>query len=207
MRTMLSLTAAATLGLALAATSALADQNAADSLTYSILRNGLPVGSHTVTVRPVEGGATAVETITELAVRSGFSTVYRFQQTGTEEWKDGRLVAMRNVTNDNGRRIEVSAQPAGDGLSVSADGAQAQVVTAQVPASFWNPAVVRQTALLHPIDGRVLNITAKDMGNDSLLAQGVRHKVRHYRLEGDIQREVWFDASGTLVRASETGPD
>ena len=58
--------------------------------------------------------------------------------------------------------------------------------SAILPASLWNAAIVKATKAINTIDGR---------------------KMTHYRLSGDLARDLWYDADGVLVKVAFVGDD
>src|SRR5690606_27113487 len=76
-----------------------------------------------------------------------------------------------------------------------------------IPASFWHPGTVSATTLLDPVRGRPREVTVQDLGNDAVIAGGREIEARHYAITGQIERELWYDAEGKLVKVRFAAKD
>src|SRR4051812_41707574 len=93
----------------------------ATTTRYAVMRDGQQIGTTTVQLRR-EGPHTTAQVKTQVQVKIAYITVYRYEQTETEQWRDGKLEAMNAVTDDNGTLHKVSARREGSALAVEADG-------------------------------------------------------------------------------------
>ena len=177
-----------------------------ETLRYAIMRNGDQIGTHTVEINrgPKE---TSVNMSTDLAVKVMFITAYYLQYTTTEKWVGGKLVALNSQSDDNGTKHKVSAALKANGLEVDADGKTSTVDKNIIPATLWNPEVVKRSQVLDPKDGEVVPITVTDQGMDEVTIDGRTVKARHYVLKGKFPQDVWYDEKGRLVQSSLVAPD
>lgn len=177
------------------------------TLAFTVLRNGDPVGTHTVDLRPGEAGTT-VEIETKVVVKVAMIPVYRFEHRGTERWRDGRLTELASRTNDDGDHHSLEVRDAGtDSLDVVGDGKHSSVGRTIVPASLWNRATIAQNVLLNSLDGRRMAVTVRDLGSEAVAVRGQPRPARHYSLTGELQRELWYDETGLLVQVAFKGKD
>lgn len=176
------------------------------TLTYTVLRDGDPVGTHTIAIDGgPDDGRIAIKT--DVVVKFAFVPVYRFEQTSHEEWRQGRLVSLKSVTNDDGSHHDLSVQGTAGGLEVRDGGTSATIPGALLPASLWNPALVGASHLLNTIDGHAMTVTVTDKGMDTVTVHGLPRPAHHYAVTGDLQRELWYDGRGTLVRVRFAAKD
>ena len=131
----------------------------------------------------------------------------RFDQSQTERWADGNLVAFTSVTDDNGTRHKVSAERKGDTLSVEAGGKTSEVDPTVIPASLWNAALVRQTTALDPQDGSVTPVSVVNHGEEQLVLEGRPTTARHYSITAGNPQDVWYDEQNRLVKVELRGSD
>jgi hypothetical protein len=188
------------------AASAGAAQIPEQPLDFTVIRNGDPVGKHLVTFRRTDDGV-AVEVRTNVAVKMAFITVYRFEHQGSELWRGDRLVSLRSTTNDDGTRHRLRVLENGSKLQIEGDGASSIADTPVIPASLWNPALVSEPHLLNTLDGRLISVSTRDLGEEDVSVRGRPAKARHYAVHGELERELWYDALGTLVRVRFKGRD
>jgi hypothetical protein len=177
-----------------------------ETLRFAIMRNGDQIGTHTVEINrgPKE---TSVSMSTDLAVKVMFVTAYRLQFSTSEKWVGGKLVALNAESDDNGTKHKVSATLKPNGLEVDADGKTSTVDKNIIPATLWNPEVVKRSQVLDPQDGEVLPLTVTDQGTEELTIDGRTVKAHHYVLKGKHAQDVWYDPQGRLVQSSLVAPD
>jgi hypothetical protein len=180
---------------------------AADSeLEFTVLRNGDPIGSHEIDVTERDG-KTMVDIETEVAVKLAFVTLYNFDHEGHEVWQDGHLVSYRSKTDDDGTDKALNAKLDGDALAVEGSASRHRSVPTIIPASLWNPATVGQSKLLNTLDGSEMAVSVADKGMENVDVRGQQVPARHYVLTGELQRELWYDASGRLVKVRFAASD
>jgi hypothetical protein len=179
---------------------------APETIRFAIMRNGDQIGTHTVEINRGPREIT-VNSATELTVKVLFVTAYHLQQTGSERWVNGKLVAFASETDDNGthHKLSVALKPAG--LEVEADGKTSTVDKNLIPATLWNPEMMKRTSVLDPQDGQVVPITVTDVGAEELAFDARTIKARHYSIKGKFTQDVWYDERGRLVQSSLVAPD
>lgn len=195
--------------LGIAALSAIAAAPAAPAVTnlhFAVLRDGDPIGTMTAIVRR-DGKGMVAETATHIRVRIAYVPVYRFDQTETEHWADGRFVDMSAKTNDNGTVHEVTATAGRDAIKVVADGNVTQADRAAIPASLWNPALIKKATALNANDGSIMKLRVVDRGEEQLNLDGRTVRAHHYLIESNFAQDVWYDADSQLVKVELHGSD
>ncbi|HTH15335.1 MAG TPA: DUF6134 family protein [Magnetospirillum sp.] len=191
--------AALALPLVLASTAAVAVEAPHEPLSFTVLRNGEPVGTHVLRFQPQpEGVGVAVDT--NVVVKMAMITVYRFEHHGQEVWNRDQLVSLNSTTNDDGDHHTLKVAAGSAGLDVNGDGKATRMPGATVPASLWNRATVAQGTLLNTLDGHAMTVKITDMGEDTVTVHGRSRPAHHYSMAGDLARELWYDGSGTLVQ-------
>ena len=179
---------------------------AASRTEYAVVRGGSEIGRHVIEVDR-QGDVTQVKIATKVQVKMAFITVYRFEQSSTETWKSNQLVALKSDTNDNGDEHHIAVREAASSLRINADGKNANAEKSLLPASLWFPATAKQRVLLNTVKGTQMRVEVADLGDDAVNAVGARVAARHYRLAGELARDVWYDHAGRLVRLQMTGSD
>jgi hypothetical protein len=194
----------ATLGTLVVATAAAPAP--AETMRFAIMRNGEQIGTHAIEISRA-GPEINVRITTDLAVKVLFVTAYRLQHSATERWVNGQLVAFNSTTDNNGVRHKVNASRSGSGLEVEADGKTSRVDQNVLPASFWNPDLMRRQAALDPQDGQVDPISVTDDGMEDLSLGGRALKAHHYEMKGRYSHDIWYDERGRLVQVKLVGSD
>lgn len=185
--------------LACMSSAAFAQPRMPDSLNFTVLRNGDAVGHNTLTFRNDAKGLD-VTVDTNVVVKIMIIPVYRFEHHDEEVWRDGHLIALSSTTNDDGTHHHLKVAADGTGLEVNGDDKASRLPPSLLPASLWNEATVRQATLLNTLDGRTMTVKVADLGSDTVMVHGQPRAARHYAVTGDLARELWYDADGTLVQ-------
>jgi hypothetical protein len=174
-------------------------QPATETLQYAIMRKGEQIGSHKVELRRA-GKEVSVNVETSVEVKVLFVTAYRFQYTATERWVNGRLIALDSATDDNGTQHKLTVALKGAALQVEADGQAAEVDKNIMPASLWNPELVRQSVTLDTQNGQVTPISVVDDGAEQVTVENGPAPAHRYTIKGKFSQDVWYDARGRLVQ-------
>jgi hypothetical protein len=191
---------------ALLAVSAHADP---DDMTekFAVMRDGVQIGTNSVRFSH-DGKDTTVQTITHVQVGIAFVTLYRLDQTETERWADGRLVAMESSTDDNGTIHRTSAAARGGALLVQGDDSKTSTdAGSAMPLSLWNSALVRQKCALDTRSGTLQPLKVIDRGEEAVVVRGSARRAHRYEIVTDFSQDVWYDDSGRLVQVELKGLD
>jgi Family of unknown function (DUF6134) len=180
--------------------------SATETMKFAVTRDDAPIGTNTIDVIR-KGAETSVQIVTHVAVGMAFFTLYKFDQTETELWTNGRLLAMNAITDDNGTLHRTNANCRDGKLVVDGDGQVQKVATTVVPASLWNPAMLSQNTALNPEDGKLVPVSVVDRGEDNLTVAGRLERVHHYLLKTLFSQDVWYDDGHHLVKMELKGAD
>lgn len=168
---------------------------------YEIRRQGGDaIGSETVTFRR-ENGLLRVDVVTESTAHVLF-LAFHYSHHRLEDWRDGRLAHLVMDTDDDGDKHHVEAGPDGDHLVLVADGQSRPMPIDAVPLTLWGQDITRHELLFSVVDGETFRVRTGLVGEETLAVGGRALAVRHYRMEGDATRDLWFDADGLLVKTS-----
>ena len=168
------------------------------ALEYRVLRDGAEIGRHRVRFSHRDGQL-IVETEVRIAVTFLFVTLYRYELDARESWRDGRLVALASVIDDDGDRYAVNAVSDGETISVEA-GANSWTAPATVaPSSLWHRGMARGALLLGIEQGERIAVAFDEVGREAVTARGGEVEATHVVASGDLERELWYDDDGILV--------
>lgn len=178
-------------------------QAANETLNFTVTRDGSEIGTHSVAIN-TDGANTQVEVNTDIEVKVLFVTAYQFKHKSKEVWNAGQLVSLNSTTNDDGtdKALNVKAENGKITADSTVQGQERRqhADATTLPASLWNPATVKQAALLNTLDGVLMKIQVEDKGMEDVTASGSSVSARRYSLTGELTRDLWFDAKGRLVR-------
>jgi len=178
------------------------------TLDFDIARGGDIVGHHRIEFRG-EGDRLVVHSDLKIEVEALSFTLYRYQQTRDEVWRDGRLIALAATADDDGTPHDIKGTAAPNGaLKMSSGPDQWTLPPESVPASYWNESMVTQKGpLVDSLTGRITPQRVVKLGQETVRAGGRDILATHYRLEGKRARDVWYDAGGRWVKMRAVGRD
>lgn len=178
---------------------------APDRRLFDITRDGDKIGTEVVEIDK-DQDTTNITFTTHILVVVLFIQAYHFDHSATETWTGGRFVSYKALTDDNGTKHSVTAIAAGDKVDLDVDGKQSQAAPDLLPASWWNKDFVNRTDMLDAETGRQISIKVTDLGDEPLVQNGTTVQARHYKVRGDIERDLWFDGD-RLLRIQLVGSD
>jgi Family of unknown function (DUF6134) len=192
---------------ALSESNGVPDQNATrpterQTRTYSISIDGTRRGECTTQFRASNG---TVWTHSESQIRINYLVYrYNYSSTGTEIWKNGRLTALDNTADYNGKQYVVKGVAVPRGLQITTNGTSS-LATPEIwdtSYSFLPERLARaesSVVLLDSDQGRQLSGKLQYLGEERVTVGEVRVRCAHYRIDGDVHVEIWFDASRRMV--------
>jgi hypothetical protein len=60
---------------------------------------------------------------------------------------------------------------------------------------------------LTPLTGKQMPVSVDNLGEEAIRAHGAETRALHYKVMGELQRELWYDRSGTLVQVKFKAKD
>lgn len=184
----------------------LAHADPSASISFAVMRNGEQIGTNKIRVGH-DGTETTVQDDTHVAVGLGMLTLYHYDQSETERWADGRLVALNAKTDNNGTEHRTSAEAKDGKLFVRVDNKVNEVPSTAVPLSLWNSGSVDSNVALDPEDGSVQPMKVIDRGEEKVLVRGKERPAHHYQLVTKFPQDVWYDDDNQLVQVELKGSD
>ncbi|BAI71914.1 hypothetical protein AZL_012760 [Azospirillum sp. B510] len=173
-------------------------QGAARTLTYQILMGEDPIGSEQVRIEP-QGDRTKVTVTTTTRVKVLFID-FSYDHKREEMWKGGALESMTATTDDDGEPHKIEMTRDADGYRLTVDGKTRQAPAGVLPLTLWTPEVLKHTELLSVIDAEPYKVTARKIGAETVEAGGKSQQAAHHRIEGGVERDLWYAADGTLLK-------
>ncbi|HEV3304258.1 MAG TPA: DUF6134 family protein [Planctomycetaceae bacterium] len=170
--------------------------------TYSISIDGTRRGSSKAEFRSGNG---IVWIQSESEIRINYLVYkYNYTSSGTEIWKNGRVAAFENTADYNGTSYTVKGTSTPRGLQIATNG-----TTSLVSRDVWDTSYLLLPDRLARVDAAAVVLLDSDKGRllsgkiqligEETLAEGQK-PCTHYRISGDAEVDVWFDASRRLVR-------
>lgn len=168
-------------------------------ISFDVLRNGSQIGTHVLTFKLDEDH---LDVGIDIHITAGIGpiTLYRYDMTGTETWRNGQFAGLSTVTNDDGTRHRVDIKRTGDGLAVVSSGFPDQTLPpAMVPLTHWSEAAL-SAPLLSPQDGQPIKAVITPTGQRAVaLADGKSVTAVGYKIASKTPVQDWYDPTKIWV--------
>jgi hypothetical protein len=173
-------------------------------MLFDVSRKGDRIGTHAIRFTTSDGGL-RVDSRLELTVKMAFITVYHYEQTGQDDWQDGKLARTSIRTNDDGKDTLVVAETRDGKLMVEGPaGSYATSLGSMTDLSFWNEGITQGPPLIDSQTGELIKIAVKPDATDIISVRGLDITARRFTMAGTKGRSgtVWYDDAGGLVKAT-----
>ncbi|MBK1668020.1 hypothetical protein CKO28_08220 [Rhodovibrio sodomensis] len=161
-------------------------------LRFDVKRGGDKIGTHQLTFRR-QGDRLTVKVDIELSVGIGPITFFRYTHENTTTWDNGRIVAMKTRTNDDGTEYRVDARRLDDGsLKVRTKDGSKTVAGTILPSTYWIAATIEADKLLNTQTGTVEEITVEARGQDTVQTADGPVQAQRYVIHGGIDTHIWY---------------
>lgn len=186
---------------AAAAPPAAAEPAEAGVYRYTVTHEHLgEVGEHRYEIVH-DGNRTTVTTDIDLEAELLFVTVRHYYSDREEIWENGRLISFESRTDDDGEIIEVAARAEGDQLVIDGPDGRRTAPGDTFATSAWDLARVKDGLLMGTETGEVFRVELEEIGQDTVALEGGQDaEVTHYRMTGDVEQDMWYDARGMWVK-------
>jgi hypothetical protein len=196
------------LALALSFGQARAGNTPAGIFIYAISRDGTLVGQQRMEFVG-DGGKLRVISHMQVDVTLLGMTIYSFDQQA-EEVRAGNnnVLSLTSEANDDGKSRQISLTLQGDRLKGNYNEDTQRDVDPSFPTSlFWQKPAVGVTHVIDSVNGKLRDVTVTEIGREALALPIGNVMAQHYRVTGEMERELWYDDKGTLVAGQRKGPD
>jgi hypothetical protein len=172
------------------------------NLSFRALRNGSPIGVHTVSFRQ-DGERLVVRTRIDISVKVLLFTAFQLKHDAEEVWQAGRLVTVKSTTDDNGTRLQVSGSAVEGGFRIIGEEgpflAPAQLLTSNM---LWDIRMLSVTRLIDVQYGGVIGLAVKPLGPALVdTPHGQVRANRHHLITPHYSGTLFHDSSGRWVKA------
>lgn len=127
-------------------------------------------------------------------------TAYDSYSHITQQLQGGRLIEMTRESDDDGKKSTLTIKLEGQNLKASLEGQTWTMPPDLLPTSPWNEEVIRRNRLIDIESGEPIDVTTETNGTTQVEAAGSMVAARSYLQRNGLNRDVWYDERGRLVR-------
>ena len=166
---------------------------------FEVRRDETPIGRHRITFTRRDGRL-VVDAEFRIAITVLGFTVYSYEYRSEEIWRDGCLRSVQADIDDNGERWSMTARGQDGVLKVTGPADSYTVDRRVFPTNHWNAEVIRSSAVLNTLTGKVNNVAIERVGTETVPTGTGPRRATHYRFTGELHTEVWYDDAGRWVK-------
>ncbi|MGF1629042.1 MAG: DUF6134 family protein [Kiloniellaceae bacterium] len=170
-----------------------------DPMVFDVLRDGSKVGEHRL-VFERENSTLKVSVETAMTVKFAFLTVFRYEHKRIERWRDGELESLAGMTNDDGTAYEISIVRKEGHYSRTVNGAEEELTGPVAVDSLWSKDRLSAGQLFSAASDKVYRVRSDLMGRETIEASGGPVEAEHYKLSGELDRDLWYGPTGELLK-------
>jgi|SRR5581483_8243694 len=172
---------------------------------FDVTRNGTSIGQQVVEIKQQDGAVIAT-TESTIAVKLLGVVIFRLHQMLVETYRDGKMVAINGETVDsNGRRRAELARDR-DHWTGHYNKEKRDFACDCSGSTMWHVSAMK-AEMIETSQGQLRHVTIADRGMEMLDLPEGKVSAHHFTVDGDLKRDVWYDAGGNLVAATQVGSD
>jgi len=166
---------------------------------FDVLRDGSKIGEHRL-VFEREDSTLKVSVETAMSVEFAFVTLFRYEHKRVERWRDGELESLAGMTNDDGTEYEISIVRKEGHYSRTVNGSEEELSGPVAVDSLWSKDRLTAGKLFSAASDQVYRVRSDLLGWETIEARGGAVEAEHYKLTGEIDRDLWYGPDGALLK-------
>jgi hypothetical protein len=171
---------------------------------FDVSVDGLPIGTHDISVRENGDARSAVSDMRFQVSLLGFKAG-SYEQHEEETWKGDCLTRIDTRTVEKGAATTVSGRLEGGSFVIDGPGAEQRLPACVMSFAYWNPRVLKQTNLINVQTGAWTPITVHALGKEAYNVRGASVDATYYRIDTARNRiEVWYSPEGEWIGLRST---
>jgi len=172
---------------------------AEDPMVFDVLRDGSKIGEHRL-VFERENSTLKVSVETDMAVKFAFLTVFRYEHKRIERWHGDELESLAGMTYDDGTEYEISIVRKEGHYSRTVNGTEEELSGPVAIDSWWSKDRLSAGKLFSADSDSVYRVRSDLMGKETIEASGGQVEAEHYKLSGELDRDLWYGPTGELLK-------
>lgn len=170
-------------------------------IVFEVLREGSPMGEHRMRFEE-RGEDLHVFIEIDLEVKLAFVTVFRYEHSNHEVWRDGKLVSIDTTTNDDGEEYFLRGRATELGFEIENRSGSEVLPSDILPSSYWRPETAERSQLLDTQKGRLIDVETRELRQETITVAGARIPATRHRMTGDLNIDIWYAMNGELVKTA-----
>ena len=136
-----------------------------------------------------------------------FLTAFFFHYQSETNWKNGALIRLKAITNDDGDTYAFKAFIKNNKMVIKDDTSSTTSDLPLFPTNHWNSEVLGQKKVLNTLTGKVNNVLISKVSREAVQTEIGEILATRYAYTGDLDTEIWYDDKGRWVKMRFKGRD
>lgn len=167
--------------------------------TFTVLRDGAPIGEHRFAFDR-DGPRLEIEEETDIEVTFALIPVFHYQHERREVWENGRALSIAGTTDNNGRKLAITVRPDGAGYVRTVNGRSERFGPSRTILAWWKKDILEQRSFFSVMEDKTMDLAFAYVGKETLVLGGQEVETDRYRMSGDKERDLWFDSAGDVAK-------
>jgi len=170
-------------------------------IEFDILRNNKHIGKHIFSFKKLND-LLIVQSEINFEIKKFGIILYKYHVSGTEYFKDGKLIKFNSKTNQNGKEKYVNVKLDAEELIIEGSSFKGRVPRDYLLGTWWNHSIVKAEAQISAVSGRIIKQKVTFLGKEVLNINGKTYNALHFnfsstdkKLNKDkkLNTDVWYD--------------
>jgi predicted 3-demethylubiquinone-9 3-methyltransferase (glyoxalase superfamily) len=175
-----------------------------DSWQFDVFLDDSKIGYHHFS-RETADGVEHIISEAEFNVRFMFFTVYHYRHSSHEKWRNGCLLKLESKTDDNGDEQFVKLNRNSKQSRIETERTQLTSDECIRSFAYWDLSQLDTSILLNSQTGKLMNVSLRKLGKETLQQHQSPVEARHYQLVGeDIEIDLWYTQDNQWLALQST---
>ena len=170
-------------------------------IEFDIYRNNKNIGKHIFSFKK-SNGQLEVESKINFEIKKLGIILYKYHVTGTEFYKDGKLVKINSKTNQNGKEKYVNMELENGQHIIDGSSYQGKAPIDYLLGTWWNHSIVKAKAQISAVSGRIIKQKVAFLGKETIKIDDKSYKTLHFNFSSTdkklskkkkLNTDVWYD--------------
>jgi len=170
-------------------------------IEFDIYRNNKNIGKHIFSFKK-SNGQLEVESKINFEIKKLGIILYKYHVTGTEFYKDGKLVKFNSKTNQNGKEKYVNMELENGQHIIDGSSYQGKAPIDYLLGTWWNHSIVKAKAQISAVSGRIIKQKVTFLGKETIKIDDKSYKTLHFNFSSTdkklskkkkLNTDVWYD--------------
>ena len=170
-------------------------------IEFDIYRNNKNIGKHIFSFKK-SNGQLEVESKINFEIKKLGIILYKYYVTGTEFYKDGKLVKFNSKTNQNGKEKYVNMELENGQHIIDGSSYQGKAPIDYLLGTWWNHSIVKAKAQISAVSGRIIIQKVTFLGKETIKIDDKSYKTLHFNFSSTdkklsknkkLNTNVWYD--------------